>query len=70
MRNVPVVSVAVVSPDLPSIYPCGNCRQRMSEFRVQRVVIEGPDGGSETHTLEEMLPGRFIDWRDSPSTSS
>lgn len=54
--------VAVVSPDLPAIYPCGQCRQRMAEFDVERVVVEGPSG-PVSHPLEEMLPGRFTDWR-------
>ena len=65
-----IVSIAVVSPDLPSIYPCGQCRQRMSEFDVQRVLVEGPDGEPEPHSLQELLPGRFTDWRPPPSTSS
>lgn len=56
--------VAVISPDLRSIFPCGQCRQRMVEFDVQRVVVEGPDGGPVSHTLEELLPGSFRDWRE------
>ncbi|MDH3607272.1 MAG: cytidine deaminase [Acidimicrobiia bacterium] len=56
--------VAVISPDLQSIFPCGQCRQRMVEFDVQRVVVEGPDGGPASHTLEELLPGSFRDWRE------
>ncbi len=56
-------TVAVISPDLTSIFPCGQCRQRMAEFDVQRVVMEGPDGEPVSHTLEELLPGSFTDWR-------
>lgn len=56
-------SVAVISPDLPAIFPCGNCRQLMSEFNVDRVIMEAADGGPESHTMEEILPGRFTDWR-------
>ncbi len=55
-------TVAVISPDLPSIFPCGQCRQRMAEFDVERVVVEAAGGGPDSHTLEEMLPGRFTDW--------
>ena len=65
-----LVAVAVASPDLESIYPCGQCRQRMSEFHVQRVVLEGEEGDPDPHSLEELLPGRFTDWRPPPSTSS
>jgi cytidine deaminase len=63
-------TVAVASLDLPAIHPCGQCRQRMTEFRVQRVVVEDEHGDPDPHSLEEMLPGRFTDWRESPSTSS
>lgn len=56
--------VAVKSPDLQSIFPCGQCRQRMAEFKVQRVVVEGPHGESVSHTLEELLPVHFKDWRE------
>lgn len=62
-------TVAVSSPDLPSIFPCGQCRQRMSEFGVERVVVEGADGAPTSHTLEELLPGGFSDWREA-STST
>ena len=56
-------AVAVVSPDLKSIYPCGQCRQRMSEFGVQRIVVEGPDGEPVTYSMDDLLPGGFTDWR-------
>jgi len=59
-------TVAVASPDLPSIFPCGQCRQRMSEFDTDRVVVEDANGGPAPHTIGELLPGRFTDWR--PST--
>jgi cytidine deaminase len=57
--------VAVASPDLPAIFPCGQCRQRMSEFDVDRVVVEDADGVADPHTIDELLPGRFTDWRPS-----
>ena len=65
-----LVALAVASPDLQSIYPCGQCRQRMAEFHVQRVVVEGESGDPDHHSLEELIPGRFTDWREPPSTSS
>lgn len=58
-----LAAVAVISPDVKSIFPCGQCRQRMAEFQVERVILEGPDGAPESHLLEELLPGRFTDWR-------
>jgi cytidine deaminase len=56
-------AVAVVSPDLPAIVPCGNCRQIMAEFSVARVIMDGPNGAPESHPMGEILPGRFTDWR-------
>ena len=58
-----ITVLAVVSLDLAAIYPCGQCRQRMSEFNVERVILETPTGEPDSHTLEELLPGRFTDWR-------
>lgn len=55
--------VAVVSPDLQSIAPCGQCRQRMAEFGVRSVVMEGPGGEPNIANLEMLLPSGFRDWR-------
>lgn len=62
-------TVAVISPDIGSIYPCGQCRQRMAEFNASRVLVEGADGAPQAHSLEEILPARFTDWREG-STST
>jgi cytidine deaminase len=41
--------------------PCGACRQALSEFgRDTLVIIAGPDGQIlEEHTIAELLPGAF-----------
>ena len=59
-----IQTVAVVSPDLPSIYPCGQCRQRMAEFGVESVVVEDADGDPRVHAFDELLPSGFTDWRE------
>lgn len=59
-----IESVAVASPDLPSIYPCGQCRQRMAEFGVTTVVVEDGNGRARVHTFDELLPTSFRDWRE------
>jgi cytidine deaminase len=59
-----IETIAVISPDLESIYPCGQCRQRMSEFNTARVIVEDADGAPMAHAFEEILPGRFTDWRE------
>jgi cytidine deaminase len=52
-------AVAVACLDLEECYPCGQCRQRMNEFGVRTVIVQGPDGEPRVHTLEELLPHGF-----------
>ena len=56
-RKLEVVAVSCLDSDEPG-YPCGNCRQLMVEFGVERVLVDGPDGYRE-HTLEELIPHGF-----------
>lgn len=56
-RRITTVAVSCPDSDEPG-YPCGNCRQLMVEFGVQRVIVDGPDGPRE-HTLAELLPFGF-----------
>jgi len=57
VRRVDVV--AVVCPDGDPCTPCGNCRQVMREFGVERVVMCGANGAVRTMTLEQLLPESF-----------
>jgi cytidine deaminase len=52
------VAVAIVTSN--SVFPCGACRQVMSEFAVEHVIIANQSGEitDETH-LEELLPKTF-----------
>lgn len=59
-----IETVAVVSPDSQSIYPCGQCRQRMAEFGVKSVVVEDAFGGPRVHPFDELLPRGFHDWQE------
>ncbi|MGH9167065.1 MAG: cytidine deaminase [Acidimicrobiia bacterium] len=52
-------AVAAACLDLEECYPCGQCRQRMAEFGVRTVIVQGPDGEARIHTLEELLPHGF-----------
>lgn len=56
-RKIDTVAVACIDSDEPG-YPCGNCRQMMVEFEVERVLVAGPDGFIE-HTLEDLIPHGF-----------
>ena len=58
-----LVMVAVICLDLPGIQPCGQCRQRLSEFGVEQVITEGDGGEPVVHTLDELLPHRFGPWK-------
>lgn len=41
-------------------YPCGPCRQALSEFAPGiRIVVEGDEGGRREYGLDELLPEPF-----------
>ena len=49
-------AIAIVS-NSPEFWPCGNCRQFMSEFGDGlTVVVEGADGNLKTALLCDLLP--------------
>ncbi len=58
-----------VTSNLPGrIWPCGGCRQKIWEFSAPgcEVVSLGPDGATERHTIEALLP---LGFRLSPRAS-
>jgi cytidine deaminase len=61
VRKIETVAVACIDAlDVEGAYPCGRCRQIMSEFDVSTVIIAGaPDSEIREHTLDELLPHRF-----------
>lgn len=68
-RNAIFSAVAQGERDFESIsvvtenggYPCGSCRQVMSEFSLDMVVIIGDEKGEihEITTVRDLLPGAF-----------
>ena len=54
-----VSTVAVVCLDGDLCTPCGNCRQIMREFGVERVILCTSDGSPRPVTLEDLLPMSF-----------
>jgi cytidine deaminase len=54
-----VSTVAVVCLDGEPCTPCGNCRQIMREFGVERVILRTPDGSAHPVSLEDLLPMSF-----------
>jgi cytidine deaminase len=61
VRAIDTVAVACVDADsTDGAYPCGRCRQIMSEFGVKRVIVTASEGSEvREHTLDEILPYRF-----------
>lgn len=61
LRTIETVAVACIdAEDVDGAYPCGRCRQIMSEFDVKRVIVTAGDGSEvREHTLDELLPHRF-----------
>ena len=51
----------VIAADGRIPYPCGACRQALSEFAPSlRITVVGADGGRRDFTLDELLPHPFI----------
>ena len=60
VRKLDVVAVACIDATREDqSYPCGQCRQRLNEFRVDTVIVAGPDGRPRIHSFEELLPFGF-----------
>jgi cytidine deaminase len=57
VRKIDTVAVGTIEGS--NHYPCGNCRQLMQEFGVERIVVPEPGGGIRIHTLAELLPHLF-----------
>lgn len=62
VRQIDTVAVACIdAADTDGAYPCGRCRQIMSEFGTRRVVVTAGEGSEvREHTLDELLPHRFM----------
>lgn len=61
VRKIDQLAVACIdASSVQGAYPCGRCRQIMSEFGVDTVLVAA-GAGSEVreHTLDELLPHRF-----------
>jgi cytidine deaminase len=61
VRKIDTLAVACIdAADVQGAYPCGRCRQIMSEFGVETVLVAAGEGSEiREHTLDELLPHRF-----------
>lgn len=57
-----IVAIAVTAPRVPSVTPCGACRQVLNEFKPAEtdlvVVLDGPTGPRQI-PLAQLLPQAF-----------
>ena len=55
-----IVAVAIYSPNAKLCYPCGACRQWISEFSKEaEVIVEDSDGNPQSFSIKELLPYSF-----------
>ena len=54
-------ALAVVADTEGPCPPCGACRQVMSEFRIDRIIMANMKGDARIVTLGELLPFAFSD---------
>lgn len=61
VRVIDAVAVACIDAEgVDGAYPCGKCRQIMSEFDVKRIVVTAGEGSDvREHTLDQLIPYRF-----------
>lgn len=59
-RRLPTIAVACLdASSIDVAYPCGRCRQIMSEFGVERVIVATAEGDAREHAFSELLPHAF-----------
>lgn len=61
VRKIDALAVACIdAPTTSAAYPCGRCRQIMSEFAVDQIHVSAGSGSKVTsHSLDDLLPHRF-----------
>ncbi|MGH8950314.1 MAG: cytidine deaminase [Acidimicrobiia bacterium] len=61
VRKIDTLAVACIdAKDVQGAYPCGRCRQIMTEFGVDTIIVAAGEGSEiREHTLDELLPYRF-----------
>ena len=60
VREVEKIAVACIdAASLEAAYPCGRCRQILSEFGTRSVLVTTAESIIREHTLDELLPHQF-----------
>jgi len=61
VRKIEALVVACIDAvDITGTHPCGNCRQLMNEFGVERVIVTGAEGEVREYAFEELHPHGFV----------
>lgn len=57
-----VKKIAICSTGEGQTFPCGICRQVMSEFMEEdaEILLGTPDGDFYSYTLQELMPNSFV----------
>ncbi len=53
------IAIAVVADTPGPVSPCGACRQVMSEFGIEKIILTNLRGEQQVLTIEEILPFSF-----------
>ena len=53
------LAIAVYHPGADMPYPCGICRQVLSEFARRATVVVASENGAEMFAMKELLPNAF-----------
>lgn len=56
-----LAAIAIVGDTEGPCSPCGMCRQVISEFRIERIIMANLKGDSKAVSLDEILPFAFTD---------
>ena len=59
-RGISIVAIAVVNREHTSCSPCGACRQVLSEFGLNAIVLFEHDGERRRLTVSALLPESFL----------
>lgn len=56
-----ITDIAIVSLEVNPCFPCGGCRQRISEFatRATRIHVVDTSGTVQSFTVDDLLPHAF-----------
>ncbi len=58
-KLVSIATACIDATSLDASYPCGQCRQRMSEFGIDRVLVATSEGDVRVHEMKDLLPHGF-----------